>query len=135
MDDKSRLRQFYLRFVLSIGIIWGLIPLIMLPFIFRGADDSTFNTLSAVSNSLTILPASVLAFWHRRIACVWLTLNAVLLISSLSSWLLRTHDYQIGAIIGCGGSVVLAIVLDVAEARRWPAAFARSGNNRVRTHP
>jgi len=133
MDDQSRLRQLYLRFVLSIGIVWGLIPLIMLPFTFRGSDDSTFNTLSVVLNSLTVLPSSVLAFWHRRVACVWLTINAILLVSSLSSWLLRTHDYQIGAIIGCGGSVLLAIYLDVAEARRWPTALDRGGNDGART--
>jgi ABC-type proline/glycine betaine transport system permease subunit len=103
-------------------------------FIVRGPDDTSFDILAAALNSLTILPASILAFWHRRIACVWLTVNAVLLISALGSWTLKTHEYEIGAIIGCSGSVALAIFLDVAEALRWPPALDRTANQEARTN-
>ena len=132
MDNQSKLRQFYLRFVLAIGIIWGTMPLIMTPFIFRGREDTTFDVLAVVLNSLTVLPASILAFWHRRVACIWLTVNALLLSSAMGSWMLKTH-FEIGAIIGCGGSVALAIFLDVAEMRCWPSALDQ-GDRRVRTN-
>ncbi|HEY5056442.1 MAG TPA: hypothetical protein VII58_09790 [Acidobacteriaceae bacterium] len=131
MDDRRRLRQFYLRFVLALGIFWGTMPLAMLPFIFRGSDDSMFNILSVVLNSLTILPASVLAFWHRRIACVWLTINATMVTCSLTSWTLRTHDYNVGAIIGGVGSVTLAVMVDWMELCRWPSALDRTNGSGV----
>ena len=131
MDNQSKLLQFYLRFVLAIGIIWGTMPFIMTLFIFRGSDDTSFDMLAGVLDCLTVLPASVLAFWHRRVACVWLTVNAVTLVSALASWTLRTHSYKISAIISCGVSVALAIFLDVAEIRRWPSALDK-GEPRVR---
>jgi hypothetical protein len=132
MNDQSRLRQFYLRFVLAIGVIWGTMPLIMTPFIVRGPSDTSFDILAAVLNSLTVLPASILGFWHRRVACAWLTANAILLVIALGSWTLKTHDYEIGAIIGCGGPVALALFLDMAEVRHWPPALDRAHSREAR---
>jgi hypothetical protein len=123
MDEQSRLRQFYLRCLLAVGILWGFLPLIMLPFVFRGANDSSLDVLAAVLNGFTILPASVLAFWHRRVACIWLTINAVFVVSRMD--LSRVREYGAGSIIGVMGSVLLAILLDAAEARGWPGALEK----------
>lgn len=77
MDEKPGLQQFWHRSLLVMGILWGIIPLVTLPFIIRGTNDSSLDILAAISNGLTIFPASVLAFWHRRIACVWLSINGI----------------------------------------------------------
>jgi uncharacterized membrane protein len=106
--------------------VWGIIPLISLPFISSGARDSTLDIWAVVVNSLTIFPACVLAFWHRRPACVWLTINAGLVVTSMTFYVLRTHQYRLGSIIGTMVSVLLAVLLDLAEVRRWPGALDRS---------
>ena len=123
--EESRLQQFWLRCLLAVGIIWGVIPLIALPFISRGAKDSTLDVWAVVVNSLTIFPASVLAFWHRRPACIWLTVNGALVVTSVTFYVLRTHQYRVGSIIGAGVSALLAVLLDTTEVRRWPGALDR----------
>jgi uncharacterized membrane protein len=109
--------------------MWGIIPLISLPFISRGARDSTLDIWAVVVNSLTIFPACVLAFWHRRPACVWLTINAGLVVTSMTFYVLRTHQYRVGSIIGTVVSLLLAVLLDMAEVRRWPGALDRDYEN------
>jgi uncharacterized membrane protein len=109
--------------------MWGFIPLISLPFISRGARDSTLDIWAVVVNSLTIFPACVLAFWHRRLACVWLTINAGLVVTSMTFYVLRTHQYRVGSIVGTMVSVLLAVLLDLAEVRRWPGALDRSNDS------
>jgi len=123
MDASSGDRQLWLRLLLALGIMWGFIPLITVLFIFRGAEDTTFDILAAVLNSLTILPACVLAFWHRRLACIWLTVNAAILLAAFASFANRTHIYGKGGVVGLAGSVFLAICLDLAELKRWPGAL------------
>lgn len=125
MDEKVRLRQFWLRCLFALGLFWGLIPLITLPFITRGAGDSTLDVLAAVSNGLTLLPASILGFWHRRVACVWLTANASIVAASVVAYILRNHEYRVGNMIGASVSVLLALILDMTEARRWPPALGQ----------
>lgn len=69
--------------------------------------------------------ASLQPFWHRRTACVWLTINAGLVVTSMTSYVLRTHQYRVGSIIGAMVSALLAVLLDMAEVRRWPGALDR----------
>ncbi|MEA2541318.1 MAG: hypothetical protein QOH35_2684 [Acidobacteriaceae bacterium] len=123
MDERSRLRQFWLRVLLSLGILWGTVPLITVPFVFRGANDSTFDVLAALCNGLTILPACILAFWHRRMACIWLTVNGAMLAIAVASSARRIHEYDLGAIIGIVVPVLIAICLGFLEARHWPGAL------------
>ena len=123
MDQRSRLRQFWLRFLLALGILWVTIPLITVPFVFRGANDSTFDVLTAVCNGLTILPACVLAFWHRRMASIWLTVNGAMIMIAVLSSARPIRAYDPGEIIGILVPVLIAICLDFIEARRWPGAL------------
>lgn len=104
------------------GMLWGFLPFIMAPFISRGAYDSSFDILASVLNSLTVLPASALAFWYRRIACVWLSVNAVVLATALGTYLRRTGRFDGLMMAEVAGPVLMAICLDVMEARHWPAA-------------
>jgi hypothetical protein len=122
MRDKLRLQQFYLRILLGFGIFWGFVPLITVFFIFRGLNDSVFDVAVVVSNSLTILPASVLAFWHRRIACVWLSLNGAMV---AIAYIPRFHTFTIGPTIGILFSVLFPLCLDYIEFRHWPNALTR----------
>ena len=125
VGEKSRLRQFWLRCLLAAGIFWGLIPLITLPFITRGAADSALDVWAAVSNGLTLLPASILGFWHRRVACLWLTVNGGLVAAAVATYILRNHEYRVGNMIGAAISVLIAVLLDSTEARRWPPALSQ----------
>ena len=119
-DEKMPLQRFWLRVLLLGGLMWGVVPLISLPFITRGYEDSSFEVWAVVLNSLTITPASALAFWHRRVACYWLTINGLLVMTAMCSYVLRTQDYRVGALVGAGVSVLYALILDVIEFRHWP---------------
>ena len=124
-DDQARTRQFWLRTVLVVGILWGFLPFVMAPFITKGAHDTTYDIVASVLNSLTILPACALAFWHRRIACIWLSVNAVVLAGALAGFIQRTRKPDWTMIAEVAGPVLFALCLDYAEARRWPAAVER----------
>jgi hypothetical protein len=125
MDEKARLRQFWLRFLLALGILWGTVPLITVPFVFRGANDSLFDVLTAVCTSLMILPACVLAFWHRRMACIWLTANGLMIVTAAASSARRIQEYDLGAIVGLVVPILIAICLDFMEVQHWPGALDR----------
>jgi hypothetical protein len=127
--ERSRLRQFWLRVLLAFGMFWGTIPLISVLFIFRGKNDSAFDVLAAVSNSLTVFPASILAFWHRRTACIWLTINGAMLVTAFVSYMWRTHEYSFATFVGVGAPVLIAGFLGYMEVRRWPAALDRNREN------
>jgi hypothetical protein len=119
------MRQFWLRTVLVIGILWGFLPFVMVPFISRGANDTTFDIVASILNSLTILPACTLAFWHRRIACIWLTVNAVVLGGALATFIRRTGRMDPLMIAEVVGPILFALFLDYVEARGWPAAIEK----------
>jgi hypothetical protein len=123
--DKTRMRQFWLRTCLVAGILWGFLPFVMTPFITRGPGDTSYDIFASVLNSLTILPACALAFWHRRIACAWLSLNAVVLAIALATFIRGTGKIDKMMIVEVAGPVVLALCLDFMEARRWPPAVER----------
>lgn len=124
-DDNTRTRQFWLRTLLVIGVLWGFLPFVMTPFITRGPHDTTYDIVASILNSLTILPACALAFWHRRIACVWLSVNAVVLAGALASFIQRTRKLDPTMIAEVAGPVLFALCLDFVEARRWPAAVQK----------
>jgi hypothetical protein len=126
MEERSRLRQFWLRILLAFGIFWGIVPLITVLFITRGTNDSVLDVLAPIINSLTILPASILAFWHRRLACIWLSANAALLLPVAIFAMARTHQYDLGTVIGVLVPVLIAVCLDFMEIGRWPAALERT---------
>lgn len=128
-DGKSTARQFWLRTFLAIGILWGFLPFVMVPFITKGPGFTSFDIAASVLNSLTILPACALAFWHRRIACIWLSVNAVVLATALATFIQRTGRSDSLMIAEVAGPVLFAVCLDFAEARRWPAAVEKRPAN------
>lgn len=124
-SDKSRLRQLWLRTLLTMGIFWGTPLLITLPFVFRGTNDSGFDVSVVVLNSLTILPASILAFWHRRAASIWLAINALLLVVELLFLMHRVNRPALSVLIGISLPILLAVSLVYMEAKNWPNALNR----------
>jgi hypothetical protein len=132
-DYQFRSRQFWVRIVLALGIFWGIIPLITVPFVTRGMNDSALDVIAPVFSSLTILPASILGFWHRRVACVWLSANAALLAPVAVSVMRRNHLYDLGTILSVAVPVLIAILLDTMEIRRWPGALDRPAMSALRT--
>ena len=124
-DERSRLRQFWLRVLLVLGMLWGGVPFITTPLIFRGTNEPGFDVFAAVFNGLTVLPACAMAFWHRRGACLWLSLNAAMVATAVALTMERTGHFDLGALAGAAGPVLLALSLDYMELRRWPAALKR----------
>jgi hypothetical protein len=124
-EERLRLRQFWLRVLLALGMLWGTMPLITAPLVFRGANDTSFDVFAGVFNGLTILPACALAFWHRRVACIWLSVNAATVVIAMSSSMGRTREFPLGAMIGVAVSVFVALCLDYMELWRWPSALER----------
>ena len=122
MNEKQQEKQFWLRVLLTVGMLWGFLPFIMVPYITKGQGFTDFDIMASVLNSLTVLPASALAFWHRRIACVWLSVNAVVLPVALATYIERTGRSDGLMIAEVAGPVLIALCLDVIEALRWPAA-------------
>ena len=125
MDQKSRLQQFYLRSLLVAGMLWGGMPFVTGPLVAQGTGQSHFAIAAALFGSFTILPASALAFWHRRTACVWLTANAVIILAVWGDSLRAGHLINVTESIGIAGSVALAVSLDFMEFRRWPGALQK----------
>ena len=121
------MQQFYLRTVLTVGVIWGGFLLVqLLVFVLTpGSKGTALDSVSVVVNCLSVFPACVLAFWHRRAACVWLAANGILIALTTVSFIVETHRYDWGLILSVLFSIALAVCLVVIEIRRWPAALAR----------
>lgn len=125
MDEKARLRQFYLRFFLAVAMLWGALPFITVPFLGVSSSNGSLARIAAIFSCVTVLPACVLAFWRRGIACAWLTGNAVLLLAALAGSLRPAHRLPIGGVVEFGGAIAIAAWLDWVQMKGWPPALDR----------
>ncbi len=127
MDEKSQSRQYWLRVMLALGILWGgWLPIQLFESALTpGSLGPPLNILAAIVNSITLAPACILAFWHRRAASVWLSLNGILMAATMTRSILRNHRYDPVSIVCDAIPVLLAIFLAVMELRRWPGALDR----------
>ncbi len=123
MDQKALIRRFNLRCLLVAGMLLGGMPFIMTPLVLHGMSEGFPTLFAAVFNGLSVLPASALAFWHRRVACIWLSINAVILVVGLLGFAHAGGQFDLGALLGPCGSIGLALCLDFMELRRWPGAL------------
>jgi hypothetical protein len=123
--EKSRLRQYWLRVLLTIGLLWGTMPPIAIGFVVVGWQGPIFVLAAQVFNAFTILPACALAFWHRRIACVWLSINAVLAAAALAACTRNPQLLNLPEITALAGPIVIAGLLDFMEIKHWPRALDR----------
>ncbi len=123
--EKTRMRQFWLRVLLVLGILWGGMPLLTLPLVVMGVIPAPFGLFVTIVNGVIVAPACTLAFWHRRSACIWLNLNAVMAGVAIALLKPQTSEVYLDGTIGLVGSVVIALCLDFMEIRRWPQALNR----------
>jgi thiamine transporter ThiT len=126
IDEKSRMPRFWLRTLLAIGMLWGFLPFVMAPFITKGPSDTIFDIFASIFNSLTVLPACIFALWHRRIACIWLSIDSVLLLIAVTTFIRRTGKFELAMILEVAVPIAIALCLDFMEARRWPGAVDAS---------
>ena len=75
------------------------------------------------------MPACILAFWHRRIACVWLTFNALGVFLLANAYFREKHNLKPSAVIGFAVPLLLAAFLDFMEFAKWPAALNQKAND------
>ena len=130
-----------MRTVLAVGLLWGAFLLVQL-LVFAltpGSKASPLDTLAVVVNCLSVFPACIVAFWHRRAACVWLILNGLFIAATTVRFTLHSHQYDWGMILG----VLLSMVTLYRRHRKTcpfpvgaPVSLAPlcRGLNRRRTH-
>ena len=97
-------------------MVWGLAPLISVPCVTLGVNNSAFEVLDSVTCGLTILPASFLG------------LNAVLLLAAVCRFFKANHRVGVGTTISIAVSMLLAGCLAYMESSHWPTAIDRRGN-------
>lgn len=126
LGERARLQQFYVRTVLTVGLLWGAFLLVQL-LVFAltpGSKGSPLDALSVVVNCLSVFPACVLGFWHRRAACAWLVASGIFIAATTTRFTLHSQQYDWGLILGVAFSIALAVCLVVMELRGWPGALA-----------
>lgn len=106
-------------------MLWGGMPFVTGPLVARGTIQSHFAITAALFSSFTILPACALAFWRRRLACVWLTANAIAILWVWGASLRSGHLIHFTESVGILGAVALAATLDFMELRHWPRALEK----------
>lgn len=125
MDGESRDRQFWMRVLLIGGFLCGTLPLITIPLVLRDTNINAFEMLALIFNGLSVLPASALAFWHRRIASVWLTIDAGVVTAALVNSFRGGGRFDAEETAWLIGSIAVAVCLDFMEFRRWPEALQK----------
>lgn len=125
LDSRARMQQFNLRFLLAMGMLWGGFPFVAQPFMVFGTGSSPLEVVAMAFNSLTVLPACALGFWHRRIMCVWLSVNAAMLIAMLAVSAHTGWHFNGAELADIAGAIVLAVWLDIIELKGWPGALEK----------
>lgn len=130
MNEKQRSRQFNLRVLLVIGLLWGgaLLVQLLLYLATRGSAPPSLAARAFVVNCLTVGPASLIAFWFRRIACVWMILDAVLAAIAAFHTAPGAPTYGPVVVVSPLVPILLAAALIFTQLRRWPAALTRNKN-------
>lgn len=93
-EEKQELRRFWGRVVFAIGLGTGMFPMAVPPLALSNLGEHTamLELVALIVFSVSVLPASVLAFWHRRTASAWLLLAGV-----MTAALVLTEQHVLGA--------------------------------------
>lgn len=93
-EEKEDLRRFWGRVVFAVGMLAGMCPMAVPPLAISslGQHTARLEVLALIAFSVTVLPASILAFWHRREATAWLLLAGV-----AAAVLVLTEQHVLGA--------------------------------------
>jgi hypothetical protein len=131
-EEKEELRRFWSRFAFSIGLLWGTWNITSLPVTIAasGGELPRPDVFAFLVCMLTVLPASVLAFWHRRVASLWLFASAIMTTAGIvAAWhLLALHGAEASYI---GDSLIFASPLALGlfglatDLMGWPPLLLR----------
>lgn len=130
-EEKQDLRRFWGRVVFVLGMLAGMFPMAVPPLALSilGQQTARLEVLALVAFSVSVLPASILAFWHRREATAWLLLAGV-----ASAILVLTEQHTlaargIAADYGSDYLFLLPLVLGIfgifEELMGWPPLLER----------
>jgi len=131
---RDDLRRFWSRLVYFLGMMAGFLPLITLPanLFTIGSTNPAIVAFAQVFNAATVLPASALAYWQRRVASLWLTVDAMLGIfagmehpvKGVENWILFALTVGIPLLLGGFGLIT--------EWTGWPPLLDRKQKARTR---
>ncbi|MBT9330979.1 hypothetical protein [Paracidobacterium acidisoli] len=78
-EEQETLRVFWGRFAFSIGLLWGTWNLTSMPVTIAAAGGNLPRpeVFALLVCALSVFPASTLAFWHRRVASLWLVVAGI----------------------------------------------------------
>lgn len=137
-EEREDLRRFWGRVVFAVGMGVGMLPFAAPPGAIStlGEHDAMLEVLALIAFSVTVLPASVLAFWHRRAASLWL-----LLVGVATAALVITEQHSLAAMRGITpdyysdylfvGPLGLALFGIITEWKGWPPLLDRSGRRQA----
>lgn len=137
IEEREDLRRFWGRVVFFLGMLAGMTPMAVPPLALSslGAQTAMLEVLALMAFSVSVLPASILAFWQRRLATAWLLLAGV-----AAAVLVLTEQHVLaarGIARDYGSDYLFVIPLALGafgiftEASRWPSLLDR----RTRTDP
>lgn len=133
MNEQARKKQslnqqFNLRVLLVIGMLWGGALLVqLLVYLMTGSGQPpSLASRAFIINCLTVGPACLVAFWFRRVACVWMLLDAILAAVATLHAPPGAPTYGPVVIVSPIVPILLAAALVFIELRRWPAALAKN---------
>lgn len=135
-DERNDLRRFWGRVAFALGMGAGMFPLAVPPLALSnlGRHTALLELVALVVFSVTVLPASVTAFWHRRLASAWLLAVGVLILALV---LAEQHTLSVtrGIAPDYGSDylfvfpLVLAIFGIFTSWKGWPPLLEPAGAN------
>lgn len=135
-EERQELRRFWGRVVFTAGMVAGLLPFAIPPIAISslGQQTARLEVVALVAFSVTVLPASIVAFWHRRLASLWLLLAGLLAAAALlaeqhafSVARTMTPDYASDYLFAV--PLLLAIFGIFTEWKGWPPLLDPSGRH------
>ncbi len=137
-EEREDLRRFWGRVVFALGMGVGMLPFAAPPGAIStlGEHEAMLEVAALIAFSVTVLPASVLAFWHRRAASLWL-----LLVGLATAALVIAEQHALAAGRGIApdlysdylfaGPLGLALFGIITEWKGWPPLLDRSGRRQA----
>lgn len=130
-EEKQEMRRFWGRVVFVVGMVAGMTPMAVPPLgIDRlGQHTAALEVLALIVFSVSVLPASALAFWRRREAAAWLLMAGA---AAAALVLTEQHVFSTRGIAPDWGSdylfvipLALGIFGVLTEWRGWPRLVDR----------
>lgn len=132
---RDDLRRFWSRLIYFLGMMLGLIPLITLPahLFVIGTTNPASVALARVVNAMTLLPASALAYWNRKLAAWWLLLDAAVCLFAGIEHPARGAENWVLLILAVGIPLFLGGFGVITGWTGWPPLLEKKSKTAART--